>query len=150
MVARDKMPDVVVLLPGITGSQLRQRGKVVWGYSAGTIGKALWTRGGSMERALALPNDDPTRDELDDGIVADELIPDLHLIPGFWKIDGYTAIVSAIAANFEVRAGENFFQFPYDWRRDNRVAARKLANGSSTPGLRRGGNRAATPMRSSS
>lgn len=130
--ARDKMPDVVVLLPGITGSQLRQRGNVVWGYSAGTIGKALWTLGGSMERTLALPNDDPTRDELDDGIVADALIPDLHLIPGFWKIDGYTAIVDAIAANFELRAGENFFQFPYDWRRDNRVAARKLAKSAHT------------------
>jgi hypothetical protein len=126
-VARDKMADVVVLLPGITGSQLRQNGKVVWGYSAGTIAKGLWTLGGSLERALALPDDDVSRDELDDGIVADALIPDLHLIPGFWKIDGYTAIVDAITANFEVRAGENFFQFPYDWRRDNRVAARKLA-----------------------
>jgi len=46
------------------------------GYSAGTIGKALWTLGGSMEHTLALPNDDLTRDELDDGIVADALIPD--------------------------------------------------------------------------
>jgi hypothetical protein len=126
-VARDKMTDVVVLLPGITGSQLRQRGKVVWGYSTGTIGKALWTLGGSIERTLALPHDDPSRDELDDGIVADALIPDLHLIPGFWKIDGYTTITEVIGASFEVRAGENFFQFPYDWRRDNRVAARKLA-----------------------
>jgi pimeloyl-ACP methyl ester carboxylesterase len=124
---RHRMPDVVVLLPGITGSVLRQHGKVVWGFSAGTIGKALLTLGGSMERTLALPNDDPSRDDLDDGIVADALIPDLHLIPGFWKIDGYTKIAEAIAANFEVRGGENFFQFPYDWRRDNRVAARKLA-----------------------
>ena len=113
--------------PGITGSQLRQRGKVVWGYSAGTIVKGLWTLGGSLERTLALPHDDQCRDELDDGIVADALIPDLHLIPGFWKIDGYTRITDAIATSFDVRAGENFFQFPYDWRRDNRVAARKLA-----------------------
>ena len=50
--ARYKRPDVVVLLPGIAGSQLRQRGNVVWGYSAGTIGKALKTLGGSMERTL--------------------------------------------------------------------------------------------------
>jgi pimeloyl-ACP methyl ester carboxylesterase len=121
------MPDLVVLLPGITGSVLRQRGKVVWGFSAGTIGKALLTLGGSMERTLALPDDDPSKDDLDDGIVADALIPDLHLIPGFWKIDGYTKITEAIAANFDVRDGENLYQFPYDWRRDNRVAARKLA-----------------------
>jgi hypothetical protein len=122
------MPDVVVLLPGITGSVLKQRGKVVWGFSAGTIGKALLTLGGSMERNLALPNDDPSKDDLDDGIAADALIPDLHLIPGFWKIDGYTKVAEVIAASFDVRDGENFFKFPYDWRRDNRVAARKLAN----------------------
>lgn len=124
---RHRMPDVVVLLPGITGSVLKQHGKVVWGFSAGTIGKALLTLGGSMERTLALPNDDPDKDRLDDGIVADSLIPDLHLIPGFWKIDGYTKVAEVITASFDVREGENFFQFPYDWRRDNRVAARKLA-----------------------
>lgn len=124
---RYKMSDVVVLLPGITGSVLRQHGKVVWGFSAGTIGKTILTLGGNMERTLALPDDDPSEDDLDDGIVADALIPDLHLLPGLWKIDGYTKIVETITANFEVRDGENLFQFPYDWRRDNRVAARKLA-----------------------
>ena len=30
-------------------------------------------------------------------------------------------------AEFDVEDGKNFFEFPYDWRRDNRVAARKLA-----------------------
>jgi hypothetical protein len=126
------MPDVVVLLPGITGSVLKQHGKVVWGFSAGTIGKALLTLGASMERTLALPDDDPSKEDLDDGIVADALIPDLHLLPGLWKIDGYTKITEAIAANFEVREGKNFFQFPYDWRRDNRVAARKLAKATKS------------------
>jgi hypothetical protein len=126
------MPDVVVLLPGITGSVLKQHGKVVWGFSADTIGKALLTLGGSMERTLSLPNDDPSKDDLDDGIVADALIPDLHLIPGFWKIDGYTRIAEALAANFELRDGENFFQFPYDRRRDNRVAARNLAKATKS------------------
>ncbi len=124
---RQQMRDVVILLPGITGSGPKRRGEVVWGYSAGTIGKALLTLGTSMERALALPDDDPTRDDLDDGIVADALIPDLHLIPGFWKIDGYTRVAEALTVAFELRDGENFFSFPYDWRRDNRVAARKLA-----------------------
>lgn len=124
---RQRMPDVVVLLPGITGSVLKQHGKVVWGFSAGTIGKSLLTLGGSMERTLALPDDDPSKDDLDDGIVADALIPDLHLIPGFWKIDGYTRTAEALAASFELRDGENFFHFPYDWRRDNRVGARQLA-----------------------
>jgi hypothetical protein len=121
------MPDVVVLLPGITGSVLKKNGKVVWGFSAGTIAKALFTLGGSMEKDLALPHDDPGVDDLGDGIVADSLMPDLHLLPGIWKIDGYGAVADAIKAAFKVTDGRNFFQFPYDWRRDNRVAARKLA-----------------------
>ena len=83
-----KMPDVIMLLPGITGSVLKKDGK---------------------------------------GITADALMPDLHLLPGIWKIDGYTKIAEAVQAKFEVTEGKNFFPFPYDWRRDNRVAARKLA-----------------------
>jgi pimeloyl-ACP methyl ester carboxylesterase len=117
----------MVLLPGITGSVLKKNGRVVWGFSASTIAKALFTLGGSMERDLALPHDDPTVDDLGDGITADALMPDLHLLPGIWKIDGYGKIAEAIKANFEVTKGKNFFPFPYDWRRDNSVSARKLA-----------------------
>jgi pimeloyl-ACP methyl ester carboxylesterase len=122
------LPDVVVLLPGITGSVLEDGdGKVVWGYSAGTIAKALFTGGANIRKALALPHEDLDRDELDDGIRATGLMPDLHILPGLWKIDGYTAIVDMLLATFELTEGRNFFRFPYDWRRDNRVSARKLA-----------------------
>jgi hypothetical protein len=122
-----QMPDVIVLLPGITGSVLKKEGKVVWGYSASSIGKALFTMGGSLRDALALPHDDSALDDLGDGVTADELMPDLHLLPGIWKIDGYTKVAETLLATFELTEGENFFRFPYDWRRDNRVAARKLA-----------------------
>jgi pimeloyl-ACP methyl ester carboxylesterase len=121
----------MVLLPGITGSVLRKHGTIVWGYSASSIGQALLTLGGTMQRALALPDDDPEVDDLEDGIVADALMPDLHLLPGIWKIDGYGKIADAITTGFEVTEGKNFFQFPYDWRRHNKVAARKLARQTS-------------------
>jgi hypothetical protein len=32
-----------------------------------------------------------------------------------------------IEETFDVRPGRNLFEFPYDWRPDNRVAARRLA-----------------------
>jgi hypothetical protein len=124
---RERMTHVVVFLPGITGSVLKKDGHVVWGYGAGTIAKSLFTGGGSIAKALALPQDDPEVEDLGDGIVADELMPDLHLLPGIWKIDGYTGIIEAIKSAFEVTEGKNLFSFPYDWRRDNRAAARKLA-----------------------
>lgn len=125
--AKHAMADLIVLLPGITGSVLKKDGRTIWGYSAGTIARALFSLGGTIERGLALPNDDPAADDLGDGVVATELMPDLHLLPGVWKIDGYGAISKAITQAFNVRPGVNFFHFPYDWRRDNRVAARKLA-----------------------
>ena len=55
------------------------------------------------------------------------MIRDVHLIPGLWKIDGYTKLVRHIEETFDVTRGRNLFEFPYDWRRDNRVAARQLA-----------------------
>lgn len=119
--------DVVVLLPGITGSVLKKHGKVVWGYSAKTIAGALFSGGANLRDALALPHDDPDVDDLGDGITADALMPDLHLIPGLWKIDGYGKVADALLANFELTEGRNFFRFAYDWRRHNRVAARRLA-----------------------
>ena len=125
--SRYDMPDVVVVLPGITGSVLRKKGQIIWGYSANTIAQTLLTGSDKLEKALALPHDDSTLDDLGDDIVADALMPDLHLLPGIWKIDGYSKIVEAIKNNFTVVEGQNFFQFPYDWRRANSVAARKLA-----------------------
>ncbi len=128
--ARSPMPDVVVLLPGITGSVLQRNGKVTWGFSGATLAGSLFTRGRSLNRALALREDPPEEDDLGDGVEATELIPDLHLLPGFWKIDGYTRVAQTLQARFQLTEGENFFTFPYDWRRDNRVAARKLARDS--------------------
>lgn len=123
---RQPMPDIIVLLPGITGSVLSKDGKVAWGFAGSTLAKSLVTRGGHMKRALLLKEDPVEEDDLQDGVVAENLIPDLHLIPGLWKIDGYTKVADAIKGRFDVEEGKNFFPFPYDWRRDNRVSARKL------------------------
>ncbi|WP_152536052.1 lipase/acyltransferase domain-containing protein [Mesorhizobium loti] len=123
---KDDMPDVIVLLPGISGSRLTKDGRVVWGFAPSALASIFLSGGDSLERGLLLREDPVEDDDLGDGVVADELIQDLHLIPGFWKIDGYTKVLETIKANFKVTPGENLFPFPYDWRRDNRVAARKL------------------------
>jgi hypothetical protein len=125
--ARENMPDIVVLVPGITGSQLRKEGRTIWGFSAGALARTLLTLGGVLERDLSLAEDPVDEDDLGDGVVADALIPDLHLLPGLWKIDGYTRIMEMIKVGFQIEEGKNFFTFPYDWRRDNRVSARQLA-----------------------
>src|SRR5262245_20517012 len=123
--AKEQMGDVVVLLPGILGSVLARDGNDVWAPSPGAIGRALWTLGRSL-RSLALDGDPWEQDDLGDGVVATRVMPDVHIVPGLWGIDGYTTISRLICDHFDVVPGETYIEFPYDWRRDNRVAARRL------------------------
>lgn len=125
MPPRKLMRDVIVCLPGITGSVLQKNGRDVWNISAGSVISALRTLGHSIGD-LQLHDDPPDVDDLGDGITAPKVIRDVHLIPGLWQIDGYTKLVRHIETTFDVTHGKNLFEFPYDWRRDNRVAARRL------------------------
>jgi len=135
MAVKAPMKDMVVILPGILGSVLQKDSKDLWAVS----GQAIWqilTKSGETIRNLKLAQDDPEVESLGDGIRATALIQDTHLIPGFWKIDGYTKTARLITDNFDVTPGDiyndpddraaNFYQFPYDWRRDNRANARIL------------------------
>ena len=124
--ARRPMGDVIVLLPGIMGSILRKDGRDVWGLSGAALLNGLKTLGRSVSD-LTLSGDSPEAETLGDGITADRVFPDTHLLPGLWKIDGYSTLAKAIASEFDTRPGLNYFELPYDWRRDNRVAARRLA-----------------------
>ena len=124
------MGDVIVMLPGITGSVLTKDGKDVWAPTGGAILDALLSLGKNV-KSLALKEDPPDVDDLGDGVVATRVMPDIHLIPGLWKIDGYSKLKSYVTKTFDVRPGENLFEFPYDWRRDNRVSARKLQRSTS-------------------
>jgi hypothetical protein len=121
--------DVLVLLPGITGSVLQKDGQDVWALSGGAAVNALLSLGRSV-KDLELQGDDPDADELGDGVTAPRVMPDTHLIPGLWKIDGYGKVAAAVREQLDVVPGQNFFEFPYDWRRDNRAAARQLARKS--------------------
>ncbi len=129
---KPRLNDMIILLPGITGSVLQKDGKDLWALSGQAAWQALTSLGDSLQ-ALQLSGDDPDLDDLGDGIRATRLMPDAHLVPGLVKIDGYSSISRLITRYFEVKAGHienpepaNFFEFPYDWRRDNRVAARQL------------------------
>jgi hypothetical protein len=117
--------DVVVLLPGILGSVLQRDGKDVWAPSAGAVGRGLWTLGRSV-KSLELTDDPWEVDDLGDGVTAPRLMTGVHLVPGLWSIDVYGGITKMITDTFDVVPGETYLEFPYDWRRDNRVAARRL------------------------
>lgn len=124
--------DLVVLLPGITGSVLQKDGKDVWGVSGQAVWGAVQRRGAALD-GLLLHDDDPEAADLGDGVRADRLMPDVHLVPGLVKIDGYSTIPKLLSDTFQLVRGTpsddapaNFVEFPYDWRRDNRATARAL------------------------
>jgi len=112
-------------LSGILGSTLYKDGKPLWAPTASTVFSAVVSLGRSLSQ-LRIQDDSPDSADLGDGVVARDLVPDIHLIPGYWKIDGYGSIRELVQSNFHLHAGKNYFEFPYDWRRDNRAAARGL------------------------
>jgi hypothetical protein len=98
------MGDFIVLLPGIMGSVLQKDNKDLFALSWGAAWRALTSGAGSLQKML-LDGDDPDGKDLGDGITAPRLMSDAHLIPGFFKIDGYTAISEFITNNFDVVRG---------------------------------------------
>jgi pimeloyl-ACP methyl ester carboxylesterase len=112
--------DVVILLPGITGSVLARGGREVWSPTVGSVWRAITSLGGSIAD-LELDSSGAPGD-----VTAPRLIPDATIVPGFIKIDGYTRIEEYLIARLELEKGRNYFPFPYDWRLDNRVNAERL------------------------
>lgn len=113
--------DLVILLPGITGSVLtNKKGKEIWAPTSGVLWRAITSMGRSIED-LELASDDT-----DDGVTATRLVPDVTIVPGLVKIDGYTRISEYLCAKLELTEGRNFRHFPYDWRRDNVHSAKRL------------------------
>jgi pimeloyl-ACP methyl ester carboxylesterase len=118
--------DLVVVLPGITGSTLHQHGKPVWEPSGGAILKGLRTLGRSLKQ-LQLPagvgEEDPG-----DGVEAVAVMPDVHVIPGVWSpIQGYTALLNRLERMRDEKKVGKVLPFPYDWRLSNRYSGQRLA-----------------------
>jgi pimeloyl-ACP methyl ester carboxylesterase len=132
--AKSLMNDMIILLPGISGSVLQRDGRDVWNLSGRVLFSAAWSLGGSV-RSLTL---DASKDDLDaefapDGIRATALIDDAHLVPGLCKVDGYTQLFETLFESFDLdevgpddETAGNLVRFPYDWRRDVRATARRL------------------------
>ena len=110
---------------GSSAASCSADGKDVWAPTPGAVGRALWTLGRSV-RSLQLTDDPWEVDDLGDGVLAPRLMTGVHLMPGLWSIDVYAGISKMITETFDVVPGETYIEFPYDWRRDNRVAARRL------------------------
>lgn len=132
---------MIVVLPGITGSVLKKHGHDLWTVP-NILGNAVqnWIPGlkpGIAEQML-LHHDDAFQDDLGDGIEPAGLMSGVYIQPGlFTLVDGYKPLTDRIKSDFVIREGTldlkdtrpaNYFEFAYDWRRDNRYNARRLQN----------------------
>ena len=128
--------DLVVVVPGITGSALADAdGREFWGVSPGGLTRAIRTLGGSIKQYTLAPDqgDAPAPD----GVRATGLIGAMHVIPGLWTpVLGYQPLLDFLR---EPRFGltparlhgtdaspGNLLLFPYDWRLSNRHTATLL------------------------
>ncbi len=137
--AKLPLKDMIILLPGVTGSILQKNGTDIWNLSLDALWQAISSGGGSL-RGLEVTVPDPPLsdlaemyqkdpnafDDVGDGVKASGVFQDVHGLFGLVKMDGYTQTRDMILNNFEVKPGDNYFEFAYDWRRDNRLAAWRL------------------------
>ncbi|MGP3923444.1 esterase/lipase family protein [Streptomyces sp. 8N616] len=133
MTERIRFNDVIVLLPGIGGSVLRKGQTPLWEPSLKLAGGLLRNRTELLE-ALAGDRADLDDAEHDSEVTAAGLIGTPVTIPGLAKVNQYRALRRMILSGLDVVRGDpsvdgppaNYFEFAYDWRRDNRVSALRL------------------------
>lgn len=124
--------DLIMIIPGITGSTLARDGTDIWSSKPVTLLSALATLGSNF-RKLQLP-DDIGDQAPDDGIDARALFSHLHFVPGLWSpIHGYEKLVRRLQAvcarttcNQRQFGHLNPVVFPYDWRLSNRYNGHQL------------------------
>jgi pimeloyl-ACP methyl ester carboxylesterase len=138
------MKDLVVIVPGITGSALSVDEDRVWGVSGRAVIDAVRTFGRNVDR-LALPQGFGDTLPVNEGegepggkVCATGLIGGVHFIPGVWSpVKGYGPLSEYFEREFTMiesahgRPG-NLLRFPYDWRLSNVVSARRLRDKALT------------------
>ena len=138
MADRELETDLIVVVPGITGSALEVGGRDVWALSGRAIMQGVLSLGRSVDR-LKLPEgfgvallEAPGECEPGYGVRATGLMPDLHVVPGLWSpVKGYSGLVRRLRKQFGNDGSTGggvgpVIEFPYDWRLSNVVSARRL------------------------
>lgn len=126
MAQRSKVRDLVVLVPGILGSRLLHNGSPLWGDGSPTFLSWVKRHGADLAR-LSIGPDDPSLEDLGDGITAEAVIEGFFVVGRFVKVGGYGSLLRFLQKDLGLKAGENLQVFAYDWRRDLAVSARRLA-----------------------
>jgi hypothetical protein len=115
MTQSQPMRDVIVVVPGTLGSVLVKDGREVWGASGKSVMRNFVTFGRALKVLKLEPgigHEDPN-----DGVSAPRVVPRLHMIPTFWKTDGYGGLTDRLSSRFtltpaSVNQPGNMIEFP--------------------------------------
>ncbi|WP_198655158.1 esterase/lipase family protein [Streptomyces geranii] len=111
------------MIPGILGSVLEGPAGPLWAPGMPLLRSLVALRDADTAgHPLTLPDGTPSA-------TASRLFPDVAVLPGLMRIKGYSQTVDWVRRHFAVTDGPGgeLLTFPYDWRLDNRVHARRLA-----------------------
>lgn len=115
--------DVVVIVPGITGSVLARGERELWSLSAAALRRGV-THTTEVLDELRLPAVDGDVGEYAEfALAAPEVIRGVHVWPGFWRGSGYGALIDRLGK----AAPGRVVSFAYDWRLPNAYTASLLA-----------------------
>lgn len=98
----------VVVIPGMLGSELWAGKERVWP---------------DVRRLVSRPESFSYRTPLQVGGLVDEVV----VIPSLFKMEQYSRLVKFLEKGMGYTRGKDLLEFPYDWRQDNRLSARQLA-----------------------
>jgi pSer/pThr/pTyr-binding forkhead associated (FHA) protein len=98
----------VIFIPGIMGSELWAGNDLIWPNF-----KTFLTKGTAMK----YPSPVEPR----------ALVNEIVVVPGLFKADVYRRVGDYLVEGLGYERGRDLFEFPYDWRQDNRISARRLA-----------------------
>jgi pimeloyl-ACP methyl ester carboxylesterase len=131
--AKTAMRDMIILVPGITGSVLvDDAGNEIWNASAGAAWSYIRTLGKCLDKLIVAAH--PPGSDASPGVLrASALVKGIHGVFGLGRIDGYRELASMVRDNFDVVPASddphipgNYLEFAYDWRLSNRTSAGTL------------------------
>ncbi|MCT7351086.1 hypothetical protein N4P33_02685 [Streptomyces sp. 15-116A] len=109
---------MIVFLPGFGGSVLVHGERRLWGLGPRALTAAAM---GSLAVGGAV-----TAAADQGGVRAEGVLHTAAVLPGVTAIDLYGAFARRLCSRLGLRPEENYREFPYDWRLDNRISARAL------------------------
>ncbi|WP_405180807.1 hypothetical protein OG225_06300 [Nocardia sp. NBC_01377] len=114
--------DVVVIVPGITGSVLARGQRELWSLSAAALRRGVLHTSEVLDelRLPAVPGDRDEYAEL--ALDSPEVIRGIHVWPGFWHGSGYGTLIDRLTKAVPGRV----LTFAYDWRLPNAYTASNL------------------------